>query len=204
MQIWLSFQTALWNPCVYLSLYENWDFSWVLQCVHRMVSEYCMYRSVCLLPYELETPLNLLCCGSGVWFRVKVPSIIIWHSHRRSVSCEALLSRTFWSVTVLSVWGWHFRSLWVWSSNADDRHSLPLLWPTGNWTHQSCSNAWVFLSLTLPLIYSFLKSSFDLQIKNPFQNWYYWEHCHGFMMVNTSIDDIRQCDFNLNIKHKFT
>lgn len=153
------------------------DFSWVLQYMHRMVSEYtvCISRCACC-HMSLKHPLNLLCCGSGVWFRAKVPSIIIWHSHRRSVSCEALLSRTFWSVTVLSVWGWHFWSLWVWSSTADDRRSLPLLWPTGNWTHQSCSNAWVFLSLTLHLIYSFLKSSFDLQIKNPIQNWVYWEH----------------------------
>lgn len=101
MQIWLSRQTYEIPVCysIYLCMRTRFQFSFVSVI-------YCMYQSVCLLPYELETTLNLPCSGSGVWFSPKVPSIIIWHSHRRSVTCEVLLSRTFWSVTVLSVWGW--------------------------------------------------------------------------------------------------
>ncbi len=75
----------------------------------------------------------------------------------------------------------HFWSLWVWSFTDDDRR------PTGNWTHQSHSNTRVFLSVTLVhLIYSFLRS----QVKKiTFKTDLWVRHCHGFIMVNTIIDN---------------
>lgn len=73
------------------------------------------------------------------------------------------------------------------------------LWPTGNWTHQSCTNAWVFLSLTLVhLIYSFLKrSKWKIPFKIDLVRTLPWVY-DGKHFYN-----IRQCDFNLNIFIKF-